>query len=292
LQTSCNGAHCRFVIAPAEAETTRLDAIVKGGILRVRLTEDYRPFSFAEASGKVEGIDVDMAMMRNRSPDNGIVLRPCLFKRQDADHALRRRTEIRNERLTCDDPAVASLFDGDNLDFPTIHLYGLTDPLSDEPVSKRGNIGDRPAPGIRLVLADDPECLATTVVAQDRDLGAERDHAGVSRVKLRDRARDAFREIARIPRSQLQSTPAFVGFRCCLSGFERLLAGGEGLFERTEAGLGHKVRMRGNRTRRQAHLACGLPTFGPEISLQDLIDRLSYDFLWGAEARSKKGKSA
>jgi ABC-type amino acid transport substrate-binding protein len=26
------------------------------------LTEDYRPFSFAEASGKVEGIDVDMAM--------------------------------------------------------------------------------------------------------------------------------------------------------------------------------------------------------------------------------------
>ena len=26
------------------------------------LTEDYRPFSFADASGKVEGIDVDMAM--------------------------------------------------------------------------------------------------------------------------------------------------------------------------------------------------------------------------------------
>ena len=42
-----------------------------------------------------------------------------------------------------DDPAaVASLFDGDNLDFAASHTYGLTDALSDEPVSKRGNIGD------------------------------------------------------------------------------------------------------------------------------------------------------
>jgi cyclohexadienyl dehydratase len=47
----------------AHAETTtRLDAIVGGGTLRVGLTEDYRPFSFADASGKVEGIDMDMAM--------------------------------------------------------------------------------------------------------------------------------------------------------------------------------------------------------------------------------------
>jgi cyclohexadienyl dehydratase len=49
----------------AHAETTtRLDAIVGSGTLRVGLTEDYRPFSFsfADASGKVEGIDVDMAM--------------------------------------------------------------------------------------------------------------------------------------------------------------------------------------------------------------------------------------
>src|SRR5580704_2500287 len=51
------------VVGPAHAETnTRLDAIVGGGTLRVGLTEDYRPFSFADASGKVEGIDVDMAM--------------------------------------------------------------------------------------------------------------------------------------------------------------------------------------------------------------------------------------
>jgi ABC-type amino acid transport substrate-binding protein len=47
----------------ANAETTtRLDAIVGAGALRVGLTEDYRPFSFADASGKVNGIDVDMAM--------------------------------------------------------------------------------------------------------------------------------------------------------------------------------------------------------------------------------------
>ena len=51
------------LVVPAHAETlTRLDAIVGGGTLRVGLTEDYRPFSFADASGKVEGIDVDMAM--------------------------------------------------------------------------------------------------------------------------------------------------------------------------------------------------------------------------------------
>jgi hypothetical protein len=32
--------------------------------------------------------------------------------------------------------------------------------------------------------------------------------------------------------------------------------------------------------------------FGPEISLRDLTDRFSYDCLWRAEARSKRGKSA
>jgi cyclohexadienyl dehydratase len=51
------------LIGPTHAEaTTRLDAIVGSGTLRVGLTEDYRPFSFAEVSCKVEGIDVDMAM--------------------------------------------------------------------------------------------------------------------------------------------------------------------------------------------------------------------------------------
>ena len=32
--------------------------------------------------------------------------------------------------------------------------------------------------------------------------------------------------------------------------------------------------------------------FGPEITLRDLTNRFSYDCLWRAEARSKKGKSA
>lgn len=32
--------------------------------------------------------------------------------------------------------------------------------------------------------------------------------------------------------------------------------------------------------------------YGPEINLRDLTDRFSYDCLWRAEARSKKGKSA
>jgi cyclohexadienyl dehydratase len=51
------------LISRANAETpTRLDAIIGAGVLRVGLTEDYRPFSFALASDKIEGIDVDMAM--------------------------------------------------------------------------------------------------------------------------------------------------------------------------------------------------------------------------------------
>ena len=32
--------------------------------------------------------------------------------------------------------------------------------------------------------------------------------------------------------------------------------------------------------------------YGPEITLRDLTQRFSYDCLWRAEARSKKGKSA
>ena len=50
------------MVLPPTPTTTRLDAIVGGGTLRVGLTEDYRPFSFADASGKVEGIEVDLAM--------------------------------------------------------------------------------------------------------------------------------------------------------------------------------------------------------------------------------------
>jgi ABC-type amino acid transport substrate-binding protein len=45
----------------AHAETpTRLDAIVASGTVRVGSTEDDQPFSFADASGEVGGIDVDM----------------------------------------------------------------------------------------------------------------------------------------------------------------------------------------------------------------------------------------
>jgi hypothetical protein len=32
--------------------------------------------------------------------------------------------------------------------------------------------------------------------------------------------------------------------------------------------------------------------YGPEISLRDVTERFSYDCLWRAEARSKKGKPA
>jgi hypothetical protein len=100
-------------------------------------------------------------------------------------------------------------------------------------MGKRGHIGDRSAAGIRLVLANDPERLAPTVVAQDRDRGAEHNDDRVCRLRLRNRARNAFREIARIPRGELQSATALVGVLYRLSGFERLLAVGEGPLERT-----------------------------------------------------------
>jgi cyclohexadienyl dehydratase len=50
------------LISGANAEmSARLDAIIGAGVLRVGLSEDYRPFSFVDASGKIEGIDVDAA---------------------------------------------------------------------------------------------------------------------------------------------------------------------------------------------------------------------------------------
>ena len=70
--------------------------------------------------------------------------------------------------------AIGFLFDRNNLDFATVHLHGLADLLSDEMMGKRRHIGDRSATRIRLVFAYDPECLASTIVAQDRDPGAER----------------------------------------------------------------------------------------------------------------------
>ena len=58
-------------------------------------------------------------------------------------------------------------------------------------------------------------------------------------LRLRNRARDAFREIACIPRGQFQSAAALVGVLYRLRRFERLLAFSEGLLQRTEPGLGH-----------------------------------------------------
>jgi hypothetical protein len=40
------------------------------------------------------------------------------------------------------------LFDCNNLYLPTIHLHGLTDPLSNETMGKRGHIGDRSTTGM------------------------------------------------------------------------------------------------------------------------------------------------
>ena len=48
------------VALPARAQAV-LDAILARGVIRVGLTGDYRPFSIKDATGRFEGLDVDMA---------------------------------------------------------------------------------------------------------------------------------------------------------------------------------------------------------------------------------------
>jgi cyclohexadienyl dehydratase len=45
----------------AQAQTSRLDDVVKRGVLRVCSPGDYRPFALAKADGTFEGLDVDLA---------------------------------------------------------------------------------------------------------------------------------------------------------------------------------------------------------------------------------------
>ena len=66
-------------------------------------------------------------------------------------------------------------------------------------------------------------------------LGAEHDYRSVRRFRLRNRARDAFREVAYIPRGQFQSAPAVVGVRNRLSSLERLLTVGKGVLQPADA---------------------------------------------------------
>jgi cyclohexadienyl dehydratase len=59
---SCLAAACFLLAAPAHAQQSSLDDIVKRGTLRVGLTGDYLPFSsFDPTTAKFRGFDVDMA---------------------------------------------------------------------------------------------------------------------------------------------------------------------------------------------------------------------------------------
>jgi len=50
-----------LVCACAWADTSRLDAILDGGSLRICTTGDYAPFTLQKADGSFEGIDIDLA---------------------------------------------------------------------------------------------------------------------------------------------------------------------------------------------------------------------------------------
>src|ERR1700727_2414828 len=58
------------------------------------------------------------------------------------------------------------------------------DPRAEKRPGERRDIGDRPAAGIRLILADDPEGLPATVVSDDRHLAAEMDGVAIDCARL------------------------------------------------------------------------------------------------------------
>ncbi|GAB3630370.1 ArtI protein [Pandoraea terrae] len=57
------GAHAQSVTAsnPAGQASSRIDDIVKAGVLRVCTTGDYKPYTYLRADGQFEGIDIDLA---------------------------------------------------------------------------------------------------------------------------------------------------------------------------------------------------------------------------------------
>src|SRR3954454_24112487 len=67
----------------------------------------------------------------------------------------------------------AALRDGDDLGLGGAGLHDVADSLAGQRLGDRRDVGDRALRGIRLVLADDAEGLAATVLALDRTRRAE-----------------------------------------------------------------------------------------------------------------------
>jgi cyclohexadienyl dehydratase len=136
------------LVGLANAETpTRLDAIVGGGTLRVGLTEDYRPFSFADASGKVEGIDVDMAT------------------------SLAQSLGVRLDIVKTSWPTLKSDLEANSFDIAmggiTITLYRQKTGLFSNPVFSSGktpisHCGDEPKYGT-IAAIDQPACTSSSI---------------------------------------------------------------------------------------------------------------------------------
>jgi cyclohexadienyl dehydratase len=56
-----------LLAASAQAETSRLDDVMKAGKLRVCSPGDYKPFSYAKPDGSFEGIDIDLIQSAAKS---------------------------------------------------------------------------------------------------------------------------------------------------------------------------------------------------------------------------------
>ena len=54
-------------LAPARAQTSKLDAVLAAGTLRVGIPGDYRPFAVKDSSGEITGLDIDLANAMGRA---------------------------------------------------------------------------------------------------------------------------------------------------------------------------------------------------------------------------------
>ena len=58
---------CLSAFTASHAEVSRLDDVIKSGVLRVCTPGDYKPFSISKADGAFEGIDVDLIQSMAKS---------------------------------------------------------------------------------------------------------------------------------------------------------------------------------------------------------------------------------
>lgn len=63
----CVGAMLLAGLGSAMAQTSKLDAILAAGTIRIGIPGDYRPFAVKDAQGEITGLDIDLATALGRA---------------------------------------------------------------------------------------------------------------------------------------------------------------------------------------------------------------------------------